>query len=115
MHEESKCPDCGTKFDNVFEEVNHLAEDGEEFDPALILPSGVRLLVGSLLMCIYEHAHDAETIRSVAESTYRTLYTAETAPKELNSILEEIIVNSNMMDIDKELKELLRDEKKHDG
>lgn len=115
MHEESKCPDCGAKFNNVFEEINHLAEEGEEFDPALILPNGVRLLVGSLLMCIYEHAHDAETVKSVVESTYKTLYTAETSPEDLNSILEEIIVDSNMMDIDKEIKELLRDEKKHDG
>lgn len=115
MHEESKCPDCGTKFDNVFEEINHLAEDGDEFDPALILPNGVRLLVGSLLMCLYEHAHDAETVKSVVESTYKTLYTAETSPEDLDSTLEEIIVNSNMLDIDKQIKELLNDEEKHDG
>lgn len=104
-----ECPDCGTKFDNVFEAINHLFEDGEEFDPSLILPNGVRLLIGSLLLCIYEHSDDAEMVRNVVESTYETLYTAESAPEELNSFLEEVIVDSNMSNIDSEIKKLLRD------
>ena len=34
------CPECGERFENVFEATDHLLEDDEEFDPALILQIG---------------------------------------------------------------------------
>ena len=32
------CPECGYEFNNAFEAVDHMLEDDEQFDPALILP-----------------------------------------------------------------------------
>ena len=38
---DSKCPECGEEFDNVFEATDHLLEEDEEFDPALISGSNL--------------------------------------------------------------------------
>ena len=57
------CPECGEQFDNVFEATDHLLEEDEDFDPALILPNGYRLMIGSLLRCIYRYADDLTRLR----------------------------------------------------
>ncbi len=101
------CPECGERFENVFEATDHLLEDDEEFDPALVLPNGARLMIGSLLRCLFKYADKPEQIRSITQSTYMTLFTAETQPEAIKDIVEEMIIESQMMEIDDELKQLL--------
>ena len=103
------CPECGEQFDNVFDATDHLLEDDEEFDPALVLPNGYRLLIGSLLRCMYRYAEEPEQIRDITQSTYMTLFTAETSPSTVVEVIEDMIVDSNMVGIDDELKRLLAD------
>ena len=105
------CPECGEHFENAFDATDHLLEDDEEFDPALVLPNGYRLMIGSLLRCIYRYADSPENIKGIAESTYMTLFTAETQPEAIKDIVEEMIIESQMMEIDNELKQLLEEGK----
>ena len=101
------CPECGEHFENAFDATDHLLEDDEEFDPALVLPNGYRLMIGSLLRCIYRYAYSPENIKGIAESTYMTLFTAETQPNVVAGIIEDMIVDTQMTDLDEELKKLL--------
>jgi hypothetical protein len=101
------CPECGERFENVFEATDHLLEDDEEFDPALVLPNGARLMIGSLLRCLFKYADKPEQIKSITQSTYMTLFTAETQPEAIKDIVEEMIIESQMMEIDDEIKQLL--------
>lgn len=103
------CPECGERFDNVFDATDHLLEDDEEFDPALVLPNGYRLLIGSLLRCMYRYAEEPEQIKDITQSTYMTLFTAETSPSTVVEVIEDMIVDSSMVGIDDELKRLLAD------
>lgn len=101
------CPECGEHFENVFEATDHLLEDDQEFDPALILPNGYRLMIGSLLRCLYKYANKPEQIKDITQSTYMTLFSAETTPSALGSMIEDMVVASQMMDLDDDLKKLL--------
>jgi len=101
------CPECGEQFDNVFQATDHLLEDDEEFDPSLILPNGSRLMIGSLLRCLYKYAERPEQVKVITQSAYMTLFTAETQPDAIKDIVEEMIIKSQMMEIDDELKKLL--------
>ena len=101
------CPECGEQFDNVFDATDHLLEDDEEFDPALVLPNGYRLMIGSLLRCMYRYANEPEQIKKITQSTYMTLFTAETSPSTVIEVIEDMIVDSSMVGIDDELKDLL--------
>jgi hypothetical protein len=101
------CPECGEQFENVFEATDHLLEEDEEFDPALILPNGYRLMIGSLLRCFYRYADEPEKIKSVAQDTYMTLFTVEMEPSTVVEVIEDMIVGSSMAEIDDELKQLL--------
>ena len=101
------CPECGEHFENAFDATDHLLEDDEEFDPALVLPNGYRLMMGSLLRCIYRYADSPENSKGIAESTYMTLFTAETQPNVVAGIIEDMIVDTQMTDLDEELKKLL--------
>jgi hypothetical protein len=105
------CPACGEEFDNVFDATDHLLEEDEEFDPALILPNGYRLMIGSLLRCMYRYAHEPRKIEKITQDTYMTLFTAETSTDSIADIIEEAIVRSSMVDIDNELKSILDDGK----
>ncbi len=105
------CPECGKRFNNVFEATDHILEDDEEFDPALILPNGARLMIGSLLRCLYKYANKPDQIKTITQSTYMTLFTAETQPEAIKDIVEEMIIESQMMEIDNELKQLLEEGK----
>ena len=105
------CPECGEQFDNVFQATDHLLEDDEEFDPSLILPNGARLMIGSLLRCLYKYADKPDQIKTITQSTYMTLFTAETQPEAIKDIVEEMIIESQMMEIDNELKQLLEEGK----
>ncbi len=101
------CPECGEHFENVFQATDHLLEDNEEFDPALVLPNGARLMIGSLLRCLYKYANKPDQIKTITQSTYMTLFMAETQPEAIKDIVEEMIVESQMMEIDDEIKKLL--------
>jgi hypothetical protein len=107
------CPVCGEHFDNVFDATDHLIEDqeGEEFDPKLILPNGYTLMVGSLLRCLFSYADNPEKIRAITESTYATLYAAETNPGNMKKMIEDMVIREQMSDFDKELVKLLDNEK----
>jgi hypothetical protein len=105
------CPECGEHFNNVFEATDHLLEDDDEFDPALVLPNGARLMIGSLLRCLYKYADKPDQIKTITQSTYMTLFTAETQPEAIKDIVEEMIIESQMMEIDNELKQLLEEGK----
>jgi hypothetical protein len=101
------CPECGEQFENVFEATDHLLEEDEDFDPALILPNGYRLMIGSLLRCFYRYADEPEKIKDVAQDTYMTLFTVEMEPSTVVEVIEDMIVGSSMAEIDEELRQLL--------
>jgi hypothetical protein len=105
-----KCGVCGTEFDNIFEAVAHLTEDGEEvFEPIFKLPSGYALMLGSLLEELYHNADKPDIVRSVTEITYATLYAAQSDVIKMKDLVEEAIINQHMSTIDKELEELLEE------
>lgn len=103
------CTLCGERFEDVFEAIDHMMEDDEEFDPALILPGGYKLMVGSLLRCIYDHRNDAGLISKVTQSAYATLFTAEVMPEVVNGEIEDMIVEGAMENLDVEIKKLFKD------
>ncbi len=102
------CPECGQKFANAFEAVHHMLEDDQEFDPALILPGGYRLMIGSLLRALFENRNDEEYVSEILQSAYITLFTAETEPDIIGETVEDIIVESVMEDFDGELNKLFK-------
>lgn len=111
MIEIPQCKVCGTQFDNIFDAVNHLMEDDDDvFDPALKLPNGYSLLLGSLLEEIYMHADDPAFIKDITEMTYATLYAAQNDVVQMKELVEEAIIKQHMVDIDEELKELLQED-----
>ena len=105
------CSVCGEEFNDIFEATDHLLEDNEsEFDPKLILPNGYTLMIGSLLRCLYGYADDPKEIKTVIQSTYATLYAAETNPGSMKEIIEDMIIHDTMVHIDEELIYLLEEE-----
>lgn len=104
----SKCPECGAKFDNAFEVIDHMLEDDEDFDPSLILPGGYRLMIGSLLRSLYENAGKVDTIKDITQSTYVTLFAAEYNPEIVSFSIEDLIVESAMENFDGEVKNLFK-------
>lgn len=103
-----RCPECGFKFNDAFEAVNHMLEDDEQFDPALILPGGYKLMIGSLLRTLFENRDDEEYLSEILQSAYITLFTAETNPEIIGETVEDIIVESVMEDFDGEVKKLFK-------
>lgn len=103
-----KCPECGQKFKDAFEAVEHMLEDDDEFNPSLILPGGYSLMVGSMLKSLYDNRNDPEFISEVTQSAYITLFTAEVNPDIIGETVEDIIVDDAMEGIDNELKKLLK-------
>lgn len=103
------CPECGQMFDNIFDAVDHTLEEDEEFDPALILPNGYRLMIGSLLRAFYHHAGDKDFVEKITQDTYMTLFMAEVSPNAMTSLVHDVIVENSMAEIDEELKQLFED------
>jgi hypothetical protein len=66
-------------------------------------------MVGSLLRCLYSYADDPEQIKSITQSTYATLFAAETNPSEMRTLVEQLIVDEHMHDFDKALEKLLEE------
>lgn len=103
-----QCSVCGTNFDNIFDAINHLIEDDEEiFEPTYVLPSGYALMLGSLLEELYHHADEPDVIKDITETTYATLYAAQTDVVRMKELVHEAIINQHMSSIDKELEALL--------
>lgn len=114
---DNTCEGCGETFENVFEYVDHLTDESsidQEFDPALLLPNGSRFMVGSLLRFMYYNADSPEQIRQIAESSYVTLFAAELQSEDLEELIEDMVVTSEMMRFDLSLKELLEESKSDD-
>ena len=105
------CSVCGQRFRNIFEATDHLTEEsGEEvFDPALILPNGYKLLVGSLLRLLYDQARSPKQVRDIVQNTYGTLFAAESNPSAMRAFVEEAIVSQHMYNMDEELQQLLEE------
>lgn len=102
------CEECKQHFESAFDLVeHHLPDDGEEFDPALILPNGYKLMIGSLLRFLYEYADKPEQIRQIAQSTYVTLFAAEYQEDALDDMIEDVVVDSEMLRFEDSLKSLL--------
>jgi hypothetical protein len=102
------CEVCGEHFKDIFELVDHLLEEGEpDFDPALLLPNGYKLLVGTLLRLIHEQSNKPSQVRRITESAFMNLYLAETDQQKMRKNVEDILVEKFMSDLDRELKELL--------
>jgi hypothetical protein len=85
--------------------------DEEEFNPTISLPSGYQLLFGSLLRQLYEKADDPEEVKTIVELTYATLYAAESDIPMMKKLVEDAIIHEHMFEIDKELKNLLEEDK----
>jgi hypothetical protein len=86
-------------------------DENEVFDPIVKLPNGYSLLLGSLLEELYHHANEPDVIKDITEMTYATLYAAQTDVTQMKSLVEEAIIKQHMVGIDKELKELLEEDK----
>lgn len=111
------CDSCNEAFDNTFDYIDHITFDfgnQEEFDPSLRLPNGARFMVGSLLRFMYQNADEPEQIKQIAQSSYLTLFHAETESEDLDELIEEMVVQSEMMRFDLSLKELLEEKKPDD-
>ena len=110
------CDACGEHFDNSFEYVDHFFEENkmDEFDPVLVLPNGVRLMVGSLLRFLYERANEPEEIRQITQSTYVTLFAAETSSPDFEELIENVVVENEMLRFDDSLKKLLGEKNNDD-
>lgn len=110
------CYDCGKKFDNAFDLIDHLTEDEEgDFNPYLVLPNGYRLMLGSLLQFIYDNSDDTEHIRHIVQSTYATLFAVENGEDLIEGLIEDMIVKSSLQNFDKSLKQLLSESDKENG
>ncbi len=82
----NQCNDCGKVFDSSFELIDHVLDDDEEFDPYYALPSGYKLLLGSLLRFLYGNADNPEQIKHITQSTYVALFAAENADRRQRAI-----------------------------
>jgi hypothetical protein len=109
------CDSCGENFDNAFDLIDHVVEDDDEFDPALILPNGIKLMIGSMLRFMYEYADDREQIRQLAQSTYVTLFAAERGMDVVDDLIEDMVVDSEMMKFDATLRALLEEHREEGG
>ena len=101
------CHDCHLQFEDSFQLVDHYFEEGEEFDPYYILPNGYKLLLGSLLRFMYNHADEPDQIKLITQSTYVTLFASENGYDLVDELVEDMVVKSALVDFDKNLTRLL--------
>ena len=112
---ESYCHDCGIQFENSFELVDHTLDEDEEFDPYYILPNGLKLLLGSLLRFMYNHAEEPVQIKLITQSTYITLFAAEMGFDMIDELVEDMVVKSAMQNLDQNIEKLLSKETDEEG
>jgi hypothetical protein len=108
------CNDCKITFSDSFALVDHMLEEDEEFDPYYLLPSGFKLMLGSLLRFMYNNAEDPNQIKLITQSTYVTLFASEMGYDLVDELVEDMVVKSALQDFDRDLQELLAEEPKDD-
>ena len=108
------CNECEVTFDSSFALVDHMLEEDEEFDPYYLLPSGFKLMLGSLLRFMYNNAEDPNQIRLITQSTYVTLFASEMGYDLVDELVEDMVVKSALQDFDRDLQELLAEEPRDD-
>jgi len=82
------CRTCGTRFENVFEEADHLVNDDETFDPMYVLTGSVRIGLGTLMRRFYNEADDPEQVQRTAQEVYSLLLTAEFDANNVRPIID---------------------------
>lgn len=106
------CNECNVEFENSFALIDHMLEDDEDFDPYYILPNGFKLLLGSLLRFMFNHAEEPEQVKLISQSTYVTLFASEMGYDLVDELVEDMVVKSALVGFDEELKQLLKKESK---
>ena len=101
------CNECKITFDDSFALVDHMLDEDEQFDPYYLLPSGFKLMLGSLLRFMYNNAENPEQIKLITQSTYVTLFASEMGYELVDELIEDVIVKSALQDFDRDLQELL--------
>jgi hypothetical protein len=104
------CNDCNITFPDSFALIDHMMEEGEEFDPYYLLPSGFKLMLGSMLRFLFDNADDADQIKLITQSTYVTLFASENGYDLVDELVEDMIVKSALQDFDRDLQNLLAEE-----
>jgi hypothetical protein len=108
------CNECEVTFSDSFALVDHMLEEDEQFDAYYLLPSGFKLMLGSLLRFMYNNAENPEQIKLITQSTYVTLFASEMGYELVDELIEDVIVKSALQDFDRDLQELLAEEPKDD-
>lgn len=108
------CNECEVTFDNSFALVDHMLDEDEQFDPYYLLPSGFKLMLGSLLRFMYNNADNPDQIKLITQSTYVTLFASEMGYELVDELIEDVIVKSALQDFDRDLQNLLAEEPKDD-
>ena len=108
------CNECQATFSDSFALVDHMLEEDEEFDPYYLLPSGFKLMLGSLLRFMYNNAEDPSQIKLITQSTYVTLFASENGYNLVDELVEDMVVKSALQDFDRDLQELLAEEPRDD-
>jgi uncharacterized membrane protein len=104
------CNECDTHFEDSFELIDHVLEDDEEFDPYLILPNGIKLLLGSLLRYVFAHAEEPDKIKVITQSTYVTLFAAENGYNPLEELIEDMVIKLELQNFDENFKKFMEEE-----
>ena len=112
---ERYCHECKLEFDNSFDLIDHLLPEDEEFDPYYILPSGMKLMLGTMMRYLYHHAEEPVRIQNLAQSTYITLFASEMQYEDVDELIHDMVVSQEMYNFDEELKELLKDTDDNEG
>ena len=108
------CNECKITFDSSFDLIDHMLEEDEQFDPYYLLPSGFKLMLGSLLRFMYTNAEEPDQIKLITQSTYVTLFASEMGYELVDELVEDMIVKSALQDFDRDLQELLAEEPRDD-
>jgi hypothetical protein len=112
MKRNRKCPDCGARFENAFEEADHLVEDEKDFfDPTFEIQDGYSLRLGSLLRNFYNMAGNTAEVKRLAEETFEVLYISHVIPEKFTRYAKEAFINAAMRGLDYEYKKLVENEK----
>lgn len=112
---ERYCHECKIEFEDSFELIDHLLPEDEEFDPYYILPNGMKLMLGTMMRYLYNHADDPTRVKNLAQSTYITLFASEMEYEMVDELVHDMVVSQEMHGIDEELENLLRDEDDNEG
>ena len=105
------CRTCGTRFENIFEAVYHVAADLDDdapvFDPRCYDSKGGYLKVGQLLEELWYHAIDPSDVRYMVERTYANLVSNSNYSVIAKSYVDSVLINEDMKGIDEEYKALV--------